>query len=294
MSAACARYISNKHYGSSWRPPAFPPVIGSAPSASPIPLHAPLVSFLSGVLAATGLNLSPLSLRRSSVCVLFTIAFPGTIVALYSDIVDEQSFEEVRSTVLPLARVSIGTDPSNEVWSGKTKNSKGGHIRLLLRLWEIREVFLGADLGLHALDLGFAVDVAALGFKKCYRLRSGYAPKETLLTEINRSNVLAIKAIELEVDYETVCRRLQFNCIGKDKDRSLSPLVRDCARQRAFGDACRRWCDFLLNEKRRQLGCLDGKERKERFPWHIREVDDMPVVVWASSKTASLPSKQSG
>ena len=44
----------------------------------------------------------------------------------------------------------------------------------------------------------------------------------------------------------------------------------------------RQWIELLVAEKRRQMNITDPALWPQRLPWPVRNVYDMPIVLWMS------------
>jgi hypothetical protein len=167
-------------------------------------------------------------------------------------------------------------DHTHQAWTQGT-NSSGGQLRVLLPLDRVLEIFRNVSYADYAGNGGIVTAVGNITPTQAYHLKDGRL-EEVELATVNQGKV-AIKMIEVRLDYECVMERLQFRCIAKPKGENEEVTRR--AHEKQVTEDCMAWADYLLKEKQRQANTVDRRNwPTEPRAWGFRDVLTMPVVIW--------------
>ena len=163
-------------------------------------------------------------------------------------------------------------------------SSKRGQMRVLLPVGTVVQIFRNAVYEAYANDEGIVTDLQNLTNSTAYHIKNGQLYRKEL-NDVFPGKV-AMKCIEMRLDYEQVMERMQFQSIGIPKDESGedgqdendNKHNRTMHRKRVM-EVCLTWAEFLLKEKRRQMN-IEDRTIWPTLPWCPRDVLSMPVVIW--------------
>ena len=127
-------------------------------------------------------------------------------------------------------------------------------------------------------DHGVVTSLRNVSSTKAYHLKGGIG-WEVDLDKVN-PGVVAVKCIELRLDYEIVMERLPFQavCMPERGSKDEARL----AHMKQVSEDGSAWTDYLLTERRRQMNIEDPRIWPRRCPLLIEDVLSMPVVAWIS------------
>ena len=184
------------------------------------------------------------------------------------------ALQKLKATYQPLPQPPAH---SHAAWTKGT--NKHGLLRVLLPVGRVVETFRSVSDEDYARDHGVATALQNVSSAKAYHLKGGIAV-EVDLAKVH-PEVVAMKCIEVRLDYERVMERLQFHRVPLP-ERETKDAAKLAHRQQVI-EGCRAWADYLLTEKRRQMNIEDPAIwPRMPHPWPIEDVLSMPVVIWIS------------
>ena len=190
-----------------------------------------------------------------------------------------QVMDKLRATVQPLP---LPTSFEHSTWIRGT--NKSDQMRVLVTVGTVTQIFRHADYDAYINTQGIVADLHHISNTTAYHLKGGHR-LQLDLNDVFPGKV-AMRSIEMRLDYERVMERLNFQPIALPKIQNTeeSQTTNDKKRRRAMHQQqvvqdCSTWSECLLKEKRRQMN-IEDRSIWPNFPWSAEDVMSMPVVIW--------------
>jgi hypothetical protein len=194
-----------------------------------------------------------------------------------------QVMDKLKATVQPLP---CPLSSEHHTWIRGT--NKKDQMRILVSVGTVMQIFRHADYDAYINTQGIVADLHHISNTTAYHLKGGQC------FQLDLNNVfpgtVAMRSIEMRLDYERVMERLNFQPIALPKiqttEESLS--TNDKKRRRAMHEQqvvqdCSTWSECLLKEKRRQMN-IEDLTIWPKLMWNAEDVMSMPVVIWIKMK----------
>ena len=176
---------------------------------------------------------------------------------------------------------------SKDVW--RKGHSKNGPFRMLVPMRTAYEIFDNAEYQSYSDQRGIVAKLDTLTSTHAYQIKNKVA--EWIELKDFQPDCVAIKYIEVRLDYEKHMGRMQLQCspLSRKAEHAVGKIQKQAAnearhddRSRDFRRQCAEWMNYLLVEKRRQLNTSDPSMWPENQPWLIADIWTATIIIWIS------------